>query len=571
MSNSLSVVLLLVLGFVQFLLPSTAKAQTEPLTVESGWEYRWGDSPFSENGIPIWINEDGGKDLWQTIDFPSNPPEREGRRNVWYKVTLPKDEWRDPILYIFSIDLIAEVYFKGRKIYQYGTFDENGQGVFEGWPWHAIDLPKGFSGEEIYFRIYSSYSDIGLWGEIILMERIDLLRHIIANSMEKIIISGVSLLIAFVAFMFVFVQSDHKTYTLISLFTLASSVMLFSGSQATQLLFKEPLLWNNIGATSYFILPIIMALLFGTWCQATHQKVIKLIWIIHAIFAIVAISGSVIGFLELSTMNLVFDSLFSITLIILFAISFSEFRYLSGRIKLAITAFALFSLSLLVDMGVAHNFIPWTPLPIAWGLLVYALILIAFSLWHFALTQMALKELNLTLEQKVVDRTQELEELASMDVLTDLLNRRAFYNAAERAFQRAKRYKHDMSILIMDVDYFKKINDKFGHAKGDDVIKDIASSLKQVCRETDTPARLGGDEFIVLLEEASTAAAKITASRLGEVIKQMTVSSDGDNITASIGISTLNQDITDLDELIKRADKALYKAKESGRDNVEAD
>lgn len=129
-------------------------AQSPAMALEQGWQYRWGDSPFTSDGVPVWTQDAPDNPAWQSIAFPSNPPGRNGQTNVWYRVTLPENQWWEPILYIYSVDLITEVYLDGEKIYQYGTFDKQGQGSFEGWPWHMITLPEGFDGKPLYFRIF---------------------------------------------------------------------------------------------------------------------------------------------------------------------------------------------------------------------------------------------------------------------------------------------------------------------------------------------------------------------------------------------------------------------------------
>lgn len=551
------------------LVPKNSSAADAPLVLEKGWEYRWGDSPFDENGVPLWTVRQQDASAWQAIDFPSNPPGRDYQSNVWYRTTLPDGDWRDPVLYIYSIDLIAEVYFDGEKIYNYGTLDKNGQGTFEGWPWHMISLPPNFAGKEIYFRIYSSYSDIGLWGEVMLLERLDLFKNIFSNSMEKIIVSGISLLIGLMALIFALVQAERRTYLLISVFTLASAVMLFSQSQAKQFIFNAPLAWDLASASAYFTLPIVMALLFGTWCRGRYQPIIRVTWRVHAAFLVVAIGGSIAGVLELSSMYLVFDGLLTLSMLVLFAIAFSQFKNVSGLVRVSISAFAFFSLFLLIDMGVAHNFLPWTRMPISWGLLIFSIILIAISIRHFALTQKALKDLNLNLEQKVIDRTKELEYLASIDGLTKLTNRRAFYDEAERAFQSAKRYGRHLSILMLDIDHFKNFNDSFGHAVGDEVLIKVANCLKSICRDTDLPARFGGEEFIVLLEEAEKTAAFKTAERIRKAIEGINISQADQLVTVSIGVSPLHDDMENLDQLILQADELLYKAKKNGRNNTQ--
>lgn len=550
------------------LLPCLVSAQGETKNIDSDWQYRWGDSPFSADGIPEWVDDEPESAKWISIGFPSNPPERNGKTNVWYRTTLTdKGVWRDPVIYIYSVDLITEVYIDGQQIYRYGSFDQNGQGRFEGWPWHMITLPNDFSGKKIYFRIFSSSTDIGLWGQVKLMERIDLLSDVIDSSLTDILVSGLSLLISLLALIFAFAQSNRRTFLLISFFTFASSVMLFAQSQVKQLLLNNPLLWDHLAATAYFVLPIAMAMLFDSWHSWKFTNIIKAVWVFHLAFAIVAIGGSIAGILELSSMYLLFDIALTISLLVLFFITFVQFKQVSEKVKVLMSSVAIFSVFLLIDMGVAHNLIPWTRMPIAAGLLLFSITMVAVSLKHFAIVQNELKELNATLEQKVEDRTAELKRLASTDSLTSLMNRRAFYIEAKRVFSKSKRYERRISLLMLDIDHFKQFNDQYGHAIGDDILMMVASCIQQMCRETDLSARVGGEEFVVLLEEADTTEALLIAERLRTIVSEIRLPQLERGITLSIGISGLEADIECLDTLIKRADRAMYIAKNNGRNN----
>jgi len=550
------------------LLPIVSLAQSETISIDSDWQYRWGDSAFSNEGIPKWIVDE--QDKWSNIKFPSNPPNRDGKTNVWYRTSLPSGVWHDPVLYIYSVDLITEVYMEdGRQIYHYGSFDEYGQGRFEGWPWHMIELPDDFSGKSLYFRIFSSAADIGLWGEVKLMERVELLKYIVNKSITDLLVTALSFLISLLALVFALVQENRRTFFLISFFTISSSFMLFAQTPVKQLLFNAPLFWDYVAATSYFVLPVAMAMLFDSWHKWKFSKIIKAIWKFHLAFVIVSISSSLAGVVELSSMYYLFDILFTISLLLLFIVIFTQFKSVRTELKVVFFAFALFNLFLLIDMGVAHNILPWTRMPIAIGLLIFSITMVSISLKHIALVQLQLKELNETLEKKVEDRTEELKRIASTDPLTMLMNRRAFYIEAEHIFSKSKRYQRDTALLMLDIDFFKQFNDRYGHAVGDAILVALSRCMEQVCRETDLPARFGGEEFVVLLEEADKEKAMLIAERLRQSVSDIKLDQLSDEITVSIGISILQADTDTLDALIIQADKAMYKAKNKGRNNCQ--
>jgi diguanylate cyclase (GGDEF)-like protein/PAS domain S-box-containing protein len=174
-------------------------------------------------------------------------------------------------------------------------------------------------------------------------------------------------------------------------------------------------------------------------------------------------------------------------------------------------------------------------------------------------------------EQKNVQ--EKLQQLAITDPLTGLFNRRHFFEQALHEHKRSRRYGHPQSILILDVDHFKNINDTYGHATGDDVLQNLAKKCGEQLRSFDLMARYGGDEFILMLPETETDMACQTAERLRQVIEsnRVATSSGPLQITISFGIATLNEgDDISLDQLIDRADQALYQAKNSGRNQIYA-
>ncbi len=164
----------------------------------------------------------------------------------------------------------------------------------------------------------------------------------------------------------------------------------------------------------------------------------------------------------------------------------------------------------------------------------------------------------------------KLEHLASTDPLTGLLNRRAFTRAAGREWSRSMRHKYPVSCLMIDIDHFKLLNDQHGHAVGDHVLTAVASSLTATMRIEDILCRYGGEEFVCLLPHTSKEGAQVMAEQLRERIAARKLSIDtGDcAVTISIGVAVRNaRDIT-IESVIEEADRALYHAKQSGRNRV---
>ncbi|MEH6354607.1 MAG: GGDEF domain-containing protein [Marinobacter sp.] len=388
--------------------PSFSYATGQPVT--EGWEYRWGDSPVDAAGVPVWIKKPAA-DQWQAIDFPSNPPDRNGRNHVWYRVTPPAGDWQNPVLYIFSVDLIVQVWQGDRQIYQYGEFDAQGRGEFTGWPWHAIALPSDYQSKPLYFRIYSNYIDIGLWGEVAIMEQQALVPFILKNSLKSLIVAGMCALMALLAAGFSFVRKDDQGFGGIALFAISSALMLFAGSDARQLLWYQPLVWEYLEAGSYYMVPVALGVMLAQWRGAGPALFLKRLWQLHLLYVVLALGASLLGLLTLASTYPLFDGLFLISLIIMSVTALLGIRQMSGEQKLLLAVFGVYCLLLIADMAVAHGFLPWVRVPISWGVLLFLLVVTSISVAHYRQMQSQLQQMNVRLEREVVERTAKAEAL----------------------------------------------------------------------------------------------------------------------------------------------------------------
>lgn len=163
---------------------------------------------------------------------------------------------------------------------------------------------------------------------------------------------------------------------------------------------------------------------------------------------------------------------------------------------------------------------------------------------------------------------EELKIAATTDPLTGIANRRRFNELVNTEMQRCQRFGHTMSLLLIDIDHFKQINDTFGHQQGDQAILSLVKRLGKQLREVDMLGRWGGEEFIVLLPETSLEQAWTSAERLRLAIESQRHALEGDlevSLTVSIGISTRKGSNDSVEKMVGRADAALYLAKKQGR------
>jgi len=192
-----------------------------------------------------------------------------------------------------------------------------------------------------------------------------------------------------------------------------------------------------------------------------------------------------------------------------------------------------------------------------------------FILWSFLDIT---KEVNLRME--LLHANERLQTLADKDPMTKLFNRRYYNQEIKTNFLLAQRYETPLSLFILDIDHFKRVNDTYGHTIGDEVIKMVAYEMQKLVRKTDIPTRYGGEEFVIILPHSTLEDAFLVAKRLRENISKrelsFTINEEEVNffITVSIGVASFKKEDTNPDEILQRADKALYTVKESGRNNV---
>jgi diguanylate cyclase (GGDEF)-like protein len=164
----------------------------------------------------------------------------------------------------------------------------------------------------------------------------------------------------------------------------------------------------------------------------------------------------------------------------------------------------------------------------------------------------------------------ELHQLSIIDNLTNIYNRRYFFEMSQNLISIASREQKEVSLLMLDIDFFKKVNDNYGHQAGDFILINLVKEINKIVRKSDVFARLGGEEFTILLNDTSLDGARVIAEKIRVMIESKTFiyNTVPINITVSIGIAKLNKEDISIERLYTQVDKQLYIAKKSGRNRV---
>ncbi len=168
----------------------------------------------------------------------------------------------------------------------------------------------------------------------------------------------------------------------------------------------------------------------------------------------------------------------------------------------------------------------------------------------------------------MIKKRLQLERLVNHDALTHVYNKRKIIGELERELQRVKRYSNSLSIIIVDIDHFKQVNDTHGHPEGDTVLETIAETARNSLRAIDMIGRIGGEEFLIILPETDLNGALIYADRLRMMVAALVIGPNDIKVTISGGIATAPAHAVDREPLIRKADEALYEAKRAGRDRI---
>ena len=573
-----------------FLFVTLAHASPPITSIDSGWSYHWGDIPRSHQADNTegahWRFSEAERNQAGSLE---NVTGRSGEDILWLKLDLPESEWRNPHLLVSYADLIFQVFEAGQMTYEHGRIGPEGKGDFAGWPWHLIPVTVAES-TSLYFRIYSSYYLIGLHEDIIMGEKADLLEHVYHKGMAGGVFFNILFIVGIVSMVLGLVKRHRRGALSAGFLSLDLSLTMFAQNELSQIVLSDSLIWSYITAFSYFLVPTFMAWVVYEWFDRKISKPVLVILCVSLGSMVCALVLSGITDLILIAVYPILDAFFIVSTLAILIECGARHKGKGIEEGLIAFGFLVISLSLVLDTLSTYGLVIWIGRGWQWGLILFAVSLLTVYLIKDRKQQQALALLTHNLENTVAERTRalnesvaRLEELAQIDFLTGLLNRRAFMALANREVANSIRHKQPLSLMLFDIDHFKRINDRYGHGTGDRVLTEVAKAVSKTCRESDLICRWGGEEFVVLLQSATPGEAKLLATRTRETIESLDMkSAAGDTIatTASFGFISYDgyQETSELNMpenadrllelLLNKADGAMYHTKNKGRNGV---
>lgn len=383
-------------------------------------------------------------------------------------------------------------------------------------------------------------------------------RHRMINHSYGFLYGAIVSLLAYNLMLFFSLKTRHYLYYSVYLFSFMLTNMSYSG-HAYQWLWPQSPVWQQWSNPILMMLFLVSGLLFATRFLMTRHSYPRLHnAVIYTCFGYVVCEILAASFDQqviALILSFTFVFLFSITMVALGAISFYRGNQSAKYFLIAsVTHVIASSITAMTVWGITpYNTLAYRAVDI--GMVIDAALL-AFALAH---------QLRINQDARVT-----AEKLARIDPLTGVNNRRAFYEYTKSIWSVAERKQYPVSVIMIDVDKFKDINDRYGHATGDKVLIQIAEMLSHDARSGDVLARWGGEEFILFLPDTDMSEAESIANRLRNKISKTPLIGTAEQgyLTVSMGVSFNDATTMSLDELIQIADRCLYRAKVKGRDMV---
>jgi len=342
----------------------------------------------------------------------------------------------------------------------------------------------------------------------------------------------------------------------LGLLFLTQGLNILCSVKIIQLYLFYPLLNQYILAISFYAFPFGMAIFMDIKIKhKTPFNLLRKIWQVHLLYILGAFFGAVFGLFDIVSTYEYFDILYYFITLPLLTI-FMVYFFFKGdnEVKLITASFLIISIYWVISFLIAYNILPWTEHPAD----------IAVFLSLLILTYSVVKKLNYTNELEY--EKEYLKVLSSTDYLTNLYNRKEIDKLLIKHENIFKRYNEIFSIILLDIDDFKEVNDTHGHLVGDDILIEFSNILTQHTRETDFVGRWGGEEFIVICPKTNKEEAVTLSEKLRNKIQKHSFKIIG-NATASFGIASYKKEDSRI-TILARADEAMYISKIDGKNKV---
>ncbi|SFW29586.1 GGDEF domain-containing protein [Selenomonas ruminantium] len=514
----------------------------------------------------FWQTEEGVEagEPWRPFDFPQNPPVESDTQQVWLKTNLPQDMPRDASLLIQSRDQAFEVWLGDSCIYTYGemrpAFMSYGQ------RWHIVSIPDGSGGRELRIHAYSaSDATLGYFGQIWLDGNVEQVLRIFRQDVPYLM--NIPLAVFMLVMMMIYATSPaapKRLYNSFIAFITVFIIWMICATNSKQYVLDAPLFWRFSMQMSEYLLPLLANIVIFQVVDRSYKKMVRWTVLIYAVLLFITVGAEFLGFNGMSRGRvLLYTCLPLLEMAALYAIARSAHqgnmyaRAVSVPLLFMAGAGTLDGISLYRHWYVVDGYLlPYTTFSLC--------VFVAFIMRHQIKRERMLMNREAGLKQEV---SQAIEK-ATMDNLTKCYNRNKLEIVLATEILQHKNEEEPFSVIMLDIDFFKTVNDTYGHEVGDEVLAGFAEVIRHNIKKKDVLVRWGGEEFIILFRHCTGEEAMMIAERLRQKVESTPLYDGKIRITCSLGVASWHGADDSETQLLKRVDDALYMAKRTGRNRV---
>ena len=509
-----------------------------------------------------WQTEAGAE--WRPFDFPHTPPLDSAEDKVWLKTTLPQDVPHDASLLIQSRDQSFEIWLGNTRIYSYGELKPGFMSY--GQRWHIVKLPDGCGGQVLRIHAYSASSySLGYFGHIWLDSDVDQVLRIFRQDVPYVM--NIPLAVFMLVMLMIYATSPAAPKRLYKSFIAFMAVFvcwMVCATNSKQYVLDAPEFWLFFMQLSEYLLPLLANIVIFQVVDKSYKRMLRGTVIIYALVLLITVGLELIGDNGMSRGRVFFYLLLPILeLVAGYGILRSAHqgnmyaRAVAVPLVFMAGAGTIDGISLYSRWFVMEGYVlPYTTLSLC--------VFVGFIVRHQIKRERMLMNREAGLKQEV---SQAIEK-ANVDNLTKCYNRNKMELVLTAEIHRHKNEEEPFSLIMLDIDFFKRINDTYGHEVGDEVLAGFASTIRQNIKKKDIFVRWGGEEFIILFSHCTGEEAMMIAERLRSKVEKTPLSEKRIQITCSLGVASWHGADDSDTQLLKRVDDALYMAKRTGRNRV---
>ena len=524
------------------------------------WSYKIGDSPIDSNGNFEWLKEDSNG--WQEFNYPKRPPV-DGQERLWLKTYIKGNDISNLTLFFATQDQGVEVYIDGKLASKRGPVTDTDKyiGVY----WHLVDLPSDMTNKPVYFRVYSNWADnLGLIERLSVDTSRNHFFKILQRDFMYILSFPVALFITIIMiYALVISKPKEKIYFYAMAFFGLLTIWIVSASDLKLFINENAGMWWYFLLFCVYSMPMFFNALAKEVVNKEYKNSIKKIIYVNIFTWAIFVFGELIHSGMMQTgLSVFYVTLFFLELIVIYLMVKSVFKG-NEESKTFLIGFVIMPILVVYDVLGSHfRVLPWITHVTSLGSFAFALALIRL----FSLRILERQRL-VTLAKVLEDEVAKAHEKALIDPLTQVFNRNKFTLALEAEIAKNAENYQPLTLIMLDIDWFKKVNDTYGHDVGDEVLIEFANIIKNTIGYNQLLARYGGEEFIILCCNQDIDQTIELGEKIRQVVENHLFTAKQLRTTASLGISKWREnDVSG--RFIKRADLALYLAKASGRNKV---